>query len=248
MLPLYIINPNSLGEVTARIARASQTQAGTNDPPLRCVTLDAAPPGIISQRDADLAATLVADFVERHHAQASGFVIACYSDPGLSAARELTRKPVIGIGQASLATALSLGERIGVIAVSSRGIARHWRAYRAFGCDALIAGERAIDVSVAESGDEGLALQRLIDTACRLRDDDGAGVIVLGCAGMAELRARVEDAVGVPVIDPCGAAVALALARVREIRQGAGHVATPAVMPAITPAAAFSASPTSTVP
>ncbi|MGI4857799.1 MAG: aspartate/glutamate racemase family protein [Janthinobacterium lividum] len=243
MLPLYIINPNSLREVTARIERASQAHAGANDPPLRCVTLDAAPPGIVTQRDADLAATLVGDFVERHHAQASGFVIACYSDPGLSAAREITRKPVIGIGQASLATALSLGERIGVIAVSSRGIARHWRAYRAFGCDGLIAGERAIDLSVADSGDETLALRRLIDTARRLRDDDGAGVIVLGCAGMAELRARIEDAVGIPVVDPCGAAAALALARVREIRQGAAHAEASAAH-----AAASSFSSTSTVP
>lgn len=216
MKTVYVINPNSLTEVTERIAEASQVHARAGDVAFRCVTLEAGPPGIVSQRDADVAAPLVADFVARHEADAAGFVIACYSDPGLFAAREITSKPVIGIGQASLATALTFGERIGVIAVSSKGIPRHWRAYRMLGLDGKIAGERAIDLSVAASGDEQQALQRLIDVGKTLREQDGADVIVLGCAGMASLRARVEAGVGVPVIDPCGAAAALIAARVRD--------------------------------
>ncbi|MDN7180630.1 aspartate/glutamate racemase family protein [Caballeronia sp. SEWSISQ10-4 2] len=214
--PIHVINPNSLADVTGRIDRAVQPGASTGGPALRCITLETAPPGIVSQRDADSAATLVADYVERNDAVASAFVIACYSDPGLFAAREITKKPVIGIGQAGLSAALQLGERVGVIAVSSRGIPRHLRYYRTLGVDRRIAGELAIDLPVADSGDENLALQRLIETAKTLRDDAGADVIVLGCAGMAELRSRVEAAVGVAVVDPCTAAVAFAIARVKD--------------------------------
>jgi allantoin racemase len=221
--PIHIINPNSLEDVTGRIARAVGTDTPTGGPALHCVTLETAPPGILSQRDADAAATLVADYVERNEASASAFVIACYSDPGLFAAREVTKKPVIGIGQAGLSAALQLGERIGVIAVSSRGIARHLRYYRTLGLDRRIAGELAIDLPVADSGEEYLALQRRIETAKTLRDDSGADVIVLGCAGMAELRSRVEAAVGVPVVDPCTAAVAFAIARVKDYAETTRH-------------------------
>jgi len=221
--PIHVINPNSLADVTRRIDRAIQPGAPAGGPALRCVTLEIAPPGIVSQRDADAAATLVADYVERNDASASAFVIACYSDPGLFAAREVTTKPVIGIGQAGLSAALQLGERIGVIAVSSRGIPRHLRYYRTLALDRRISAERAIDLPVADSGDESLALQRLIETAKSLRDDTGADVIVLGCAGMAELRSRVEAAVGVPVVDPCTAALAFAIARVKDHAEATRH-------------------------
>ncbi len=214
--PIYIVNPNSLADVTARIERSSRAAAPSAYCELKYVTLDDGPPGIISQRDADSAAPLVANFIARHRTSASAFVIACFSDPGLFGAREATWKPVIGIGQASLSAALLLGERVGVIAASTIGIARHWRYYRMLGLDGRIAGERAIDLSVAESGDENLAFDRLVRTAKALRDEDGADAIVLGCAGMSALRAKVEGAVGLPVVDPCTAAVAFAVARVRE--------------------------------
>lgn len=221
--PIHIINPNSLEDVTGRIARAVRTDAPAGGPGLHCVTLETAPPGIVSQRDADAAAPLVAGYVERNDACASAFVIACYSDPGLFAAREVTKKPVIGIGQAGLSAALQLGERIGVIAVRSRGIPRHLRYYRTLALDRRIVSELAIDLPVADSGDENLALQRLIETARTLRDDANADVIVLGCAGMAELRSRVEAAVGVPVVDPCTAAVAFAIARVKDHADATHH-------------------------
>jgi Asp/Glu/hydantoin racemase len=210
--PIYVINPNSLRNVTESIARAAQPFAIPGVLDFKCVTMDAGPPGIVSQRDSDRAAPLVADFVSALGAddlrEASGFIVACYSDPGLFAARETTALPVLGIGEASLHAAARQGKRTGVIAISSKGIARHWRMYRMLGLAAQIVGERAIDLSVADSGDETLALTRLIDTGRSLRDVDGADVLVLGCAGMADLRSKVEDALSMPVIDPCGAAAA----------------------------------------
>ena len=205
---IHVINPNSSTSVTAGIARAVAPFAQADALTFVCATIDAAPPGIVSQRDADFAAPLVADYVAAHADEAAGFIIACYSDPGLFACREITAKPVIGIGEASLLGAAERTARIGVIAVSTKGIARHWRMYRALGLAERICGERAIDLSVADSGNEQIALGRLIETATQLRDADRAEAIVLGCAGMADLRAKVEDAVGLPVFDPCGTAAA----------------------------------------
>lgn len=210
---ILVLNPNSLTQVTASIAETASVQF--RDAPVRLAyaTLTDAPPGIATQRDADRAAVLVADAIERNLQSADAadaFVLACYSDPGLAAAREVTRKPVIGIGQAALGAATALGERIGIVAITTGSIARHFRAYRAHGLAQKIVGERAVDLTVAESGDDRLAVPRIIDTARALIEQDGADVIVLGCAGMAALRARIEDALSMPVVEPCMTAIALA--------------------------------------
>ena len=55
----------------------------------------------------------------------------------------------------------------------------------------------------------------MIDTGRVLREDCGADVVVLGCAGMADYRAAMEEALGIPVVDPTQAAVSHAIAAVQ---------------------------------
>jgi Asp/Glu/hydantoin racemase len=80
------------------------------------------------------------------------------------------------------------------------------------------AGERPLNMSVAEiaSGDSTLA--RMIEVGRALRDEDGANAIVMGCAGMARHRAQAQDALGIAVIDPTLAAVTMALGAVQLSR------------------------------
>jgi len=68
---------------------------------------------------------------------------------------------------------------------------------------------------VAELADARTTLGRMIDVACRLRDQNGADVLVMGCAGMARYRADLEEALRIPVVEPTQAAVALAIGRLR---------------------------------
>ncbi|MDF2434604.1 MAG: allantoin racemase [Mucilaginibacter sp.] len=220
MQSLHVINPNSSAIVTATIAAAGRAALPHLADSFVFATLVDGPDGIVTQEDADRVAPLVTDYVREHATSASGFVIACYSDPGLFAASEVTTAPVVGLCQAGLAAAMSFGTRIGVIAVSRAAIPRHMRYYGARGLRGLIAGERAIDLPVAQSGDERAALGRIIEVATALRDRDGADVIVLGCAGMSNLRPQVEAALGVPVIDPVTAAIGVAVLRLTEL----GHV------------------------
>ena len=203
---IFVINPNCLRSATQAIAQAMIPFDGEAGLHFECVAIENGPPGIVTLRDAERAAPLVTDFVESHAALAAGFIVACYSDPGVLASREIAKVPVVGIGQAGLEQAGEAGKRIGVIAISSKAIDRHWRSYRAWGLADRIAGERAIDLAVDESGDEALALSRLVQAGRDLRDRDGADVVVLGCAGMATLRDKVSQALGMPVIEPCAAA------------------------------------------
>jgi Asp/Glu/hydantoin racemase len=77
------------------------------------------------------------------------------------------------------------------------------------------AGERPLNMSVAETASGEGTLGRMIEVGKELRDTDGADVIVMGCAGMARHRAPLEAALGVAVIDPTQAAVAMAIGAVQ---------------------------------
>ena len=143
------------------------------------------------------------------------FVIACYSDPGLPGCREATTRAVFGINEAGAVSALARGERFGVIAIAQASIRRHLRYLRQLGLTGHLAGERSLDLSVADTAADDRALAKMIAVGRELRDRDGADVVIMGCAGMARHRAPLEAALGITVIDPTQAAVAMAIGAVQ---------------------------------
>ena len=211
-MTLVVINPNSSRAVTDGISRAIEPLRAFGVP-IRCMTLEEGPPGIESQRQADLT---IAPMLRLAEAQkdATGYVIACFGDPGLHALRDATDLPVLGIQESAVMTALTLGQRFGVIAILPGSIPRHLRALGAMGVLDRLAGDRALGLGVAELADSDASLAAMIATGRALRDQDGADVLVMGCAGMAEYRTALEDATGLPVVEPCQAAVALALGQI----------------------------------
>lgn len=215
MLPILVINPNSTEEVTAGIDRALEPLRFDGGPPIESATLKEGPPGIESQAQADAVIAPMCALIRGRQDSASAFIIACYSDPGLHAARETTTKPVFGIGESAMVTALTQGERFGIISILDASIPRHARAVRAAGLGDRFAGDIAIGVGVTELAGDDDVRQRLIATGARLRDDHGANVLILGCAGMAGYRKRCEQALGIPVIDPTQAAATLAIGAVQ---------------------------------
>lgn len=209
---IRVINPNSNQAVTDGLADALRPLMFAEGPEILCSTLEEGPFGIESQLHAEQVKAPLRRLVESDN-ESAAFIIACYSDPGLHVCREGTARPVFGIAESGVLTALSRGDRFGVIAISSRSIRRHMRYLREMGLMDRLAGERPLDMSVAETAGGG-ALARMIGVARDLKEKDGADVIVMGCAGMARHRRPLEDAVGVPVIDPTQAAVAMALGAV----------------------------------
>lgn len=209
---LIVINPNASHTVTDGIDRAIDPlrRFGT---PIRCLTLAEGPPGIESQKQADLTIAPMLKLAADQE-DAAGFVIACFGDPGLHALRDQTALPVVGIQEASVATALTLGQRFGVISILPASIPRHMRAFGAMGVLDRLAGDRAIGLGVTDLADQSKSLSAMIETGNRLRDRDDANVLIMGCAGMAHYRAALEDATDLPVVEPCQAATALALGQI----------------------------------
>jgi allantoin racemase len=206
---VLVINPNSSVEVTDALDRALDLLRRPGGATIDCLTLAEGPPGIETQSHVDAASAHVTAAIGREAADA--YVIACFSDPGLHAARERTSAPVLGIAESAMVTALALGSRFGILAILDRSIPRHLRYVDALGLRSRFAGDRAIGVGVTGLADDEHTLRRLLDVGRTLRETDGADVLILGCAGMARYRGRVEAALDVPVIDPTQAAVGLAL-------------------------------------
>ncbi|OSI21234.1 Asp/Glu racemase [Bradyrhizobium canariense] len=179
-----------------------------------CQTLAEGPFGIESQADVDGVAMPLRRLVEGDNSSAA-FVIACYSDPGLQVCREGTDRPVFGIAECGVLTAMARAETFGVIAIAQRSIPRHMRYLRQMGLTERLAGERPLNMSVAETASGEGTLAKMIEIGRALRDEDGARAIVMGCAGMARHRRPLEDALGIAVIDPTQAAVTMALGTVQ---------------------------------
>jgi len=212
---ILVINPNSTQAVTDGIDRALDPLRLPGGPAFECATLAEGPPGIQTQRDVDGVVGPLSRLIASRDHDCDGFVIACYSDPGLHSAREVTRKPVLGISECGVLTALTLGHRFGVIAILAGSIPRHLRYLGAMGVMDRLAAELPVGLQVTELADVARTRERLIATGRQLVNEHGAHVVVMGCAGMAQYRKTLEDAIGVPVVEPTQAAAGMALARVR---------------------------------
>ena len=224
---ILVINPNSTEEVTREMDTALTGLRFAGGPVIDCVTLAEGPPGIESQADSDGVIAPLCRLIERAAGDADAFVIACFSDPGVHAARDLGFGPVFGIAECGMLTAMTLGDRVGVISILNRSTPRHARQFRALGIAGRVAGDIAINLGVVALADEAVTLDRMTAVGQRLRDDRGAGVLVMACAGMARYRERLEQAAGLPVVDPTQAAVGFATAAVGlGYRQFTGAPAT----------------------
>lgn len=137
--------------------------------------------------------------------QYDAFLVACYSDHALTKMlREELSQPVIGIMEASLYSARTLGSRFGIIATSQRSRYTLADAVKNYGLDSFCVGVRSCNLGVLEleTKDENEVLTIMCGVARELVAD-GADTLALGCAGMTNMKIAVEKAVGgdVQVVD-----------------------------------------------
>ena len=212
---ILVINPNSTEAVTRGIDQAVEPLRMPGGPAIDCVTLKEGPPGIETQQHVDGVVAPMLNLMRAKESQYAAFVIACYSDPGLHSLREATRKAVLGIAECGILTALTLGQKFGVIAILQQSIPRHLRYIGALGLSERLAAELPVGLRVVELSDEAKTFGRMVEVGKALRERHGADVLVMGCAGMARYRKPLQDEIGIPVVEPTQAAVAMAIGRVR---------------------------------
>ena len=212
---ILVINPNSTEVVTRGIDEAVEPLRMPGGPAIDCMTLKEGPPGVETQQHVDGVVAPLLQLLSGKEKDYAAFVVACYSDPGLHSLREATKKPVLGIAECSILTALTLGQKFGVIAILKQSIPRHLRYVGALGVRERLAAELPVNLPVVELSNQEKTFGRMVAVGKALRDQHAADVVIMGCAGMARYRKPLQDEIGVPVVEPTQAAVAMAIGRVR---------------------------------
>lgn len=207
---ILVINPNSNASVTSGLEDALSAWRDHSGIVIECMTLADGPFGIETDEHIREVTPLVARTIETRD-DCDAYVIGCYSDPGLRESRARVSRPIFGMQQSAVTTAIATGGRYGVLAMSERSIERHLDYLAKIGLRDHLAAEVPLNISVDAAANDPATYAIARAAGRRLVDQHGADVLILGCAGMARHRARLQEDVGRPVIDPVQAAVALAV-------------------------------------
>ena len=197
-MKILCINPNSSSEVTEGIEKICKEYALPGIE-VEIKSIKEAPPGIESYHDAAVSEKYLLEKFKEWENQYDGFIIACHSDIGVDLLRELTKKPVIGIGEASIIFALPLGHKFSILSLKRKKIPQKEDLVKKYGLENRCASIRVTGLGVVANYKE--KKEKLVQEGEKAVKEDGAEVLILGCAGMAGIDKEIEKIVGVPVID-----------------------------------------------
>ena len=208
---ILVVNPNTSAAMTEKIGIAARAVAA---PGTEIIAINPAdgPASIEGYYDEVFSAPgLLAEIAKGEAMRVSAHIIACFDDTALEAARSLASVPVIGIGEAAFHMASLVAHRFAVVTTLSRSIPAIETNLMKYGLASRCAKVRACEVAVLALDDPASGASVLIsaEIECAKREDR-AEAIVLGCAGMADLAARLAEQHGLPVIDGVASAVKLA--------------------------------------
>lgn len=209
---LKVIRPSIDADRTPQVLLEARAWAapGTH---VEVTTLPSGPASIESEYDEALALPGILEVAQQ--AANEGFdavFVSCFADPGVHAARELTRLPVVGGFEPAFLTALSLGDQVGVVTVLPSVVPMIRSLVRRYGLEARLGAIGVVDMPVLSLDHEDVLVARLTEQAIRLVREGQADVVVLGCTGMlgvaaAVRRALLDAGLDVPVVDPTAAAI-----------------------------------------
>ena len=197
-MKILCINPNSSSEVTEGIKKICKEYALPSTE-VEIKSIKEAPSGIESYHDAAVSEKYLLERFEEWEGKYDGFIIACHSDIGADLLRELTDKPVIGIGEASMLLALPLGHKFSILSLKRKKIPQKEDLVKKYGLENRCASIRITGLGVIATNEE--KREKLIQEGEKAVKEDRAEVLILGCAGMAGMDKEIEKAIGVPVID-----------------------------------------------
>jgi len=207
-MKIKIINPNTSAGMTESISRIAAQYAAA-DTELVVTSPRSGPLSIDCLYDEALAQAGVLEEVKSGIEKGcDGFIIACFNDPALFAAREICSEPVVGIGEASLFTACYLGYRFSILSNMDNEEAAMWELVKRYGMETRCSSIRPSGIAVMECEEDVKVMEKGLIRAGRVAvEKDRAEVLCLGCAGMAGMDRALEQALSVPVIDPVAAAL-----------------------------------------
>jgi allantoin racemase len=136
----------------------------------------------------------------RHHYDA--IIIYCFSDPALSAAREISTIPLVGIGESSQLFAMGLADRIGILATVDQTIPKIRRKLTAKGFSSRFPSIHALNIPVLDYDHPEKVTKRALDVASLMVNQDKVEAILLGCGSMFNIKEQIQGKFSIPVVAP----------------------------------------------
>lgn len=211
-MKIKIINPNTTLSMTEDIEKIAKKYA-RKDCEVYAVSPKTGVASIESYYDEYLCVPGVLEEVIKGDRveKADAFIIACFGDPGLYACREVTKKPVIGIGEAAIAMAKVIAPYFSIVSVLDRSIKLSEDLLHNNGAERFCKSIRFTGLSVLDfDKDPEKGMAALAEQAKKAVTIDGAECILLGCAGFVQFVEKLREELGVPVLDGVVPAVKLA--------------------------------------
>ena len=209
-MKILIINPNSSVEMSAAIQNVAEIYAN-GDFEVKTVPTPNAPEYIDYYIDQAIAAPGMMQIVKENEAEYDAFIVACHCDPNLDLLKQITDKPVVGIGEASMKLATMLGHSFSVVSAGKHSIPNKRALIHKYGQDNDCASVRGPKDDFDDPTVEGPYL----NAAQIAMEEDLAEVIVLGCAGFAGMSEKMSAELGVPVLDGVVSALIIATGLVK---------------------------------
>ena len=149
---------------------------------------------------------VVADIVRLTYQAADKYeaiVIGCFYDVGLREAREVSGRAIVTAPcESATAITSNLGNTFSVLVSSRKCIPKMTENVRLYGHGHRLASMRSLDVDVHDfQVDRDRTCNRLLAEGRKAIEEDGAEVLILGCAAVYGFYQEMQDALGVPVID-----------------------------------------------
>jgi len=207
-MKIKVINPNTTASMTQKIGMAARAVAAPGTEIIACNPA-MGPVSIECHYDEALSVVGILEEIRQGEVEGvDGYVIACFGDPGLLAAREIAKGPVIGIAEAAMHIASLISTGFSIVTTLSRTRIIAQQLVENYGMSRFCRNIRSTDLAVLELEVSGSQARKVIIEECRRAIvADNSGAIVLGCGGMADLAVAISQEIGVPVIDGVGGAV-----------------------------------------
>ncbi|WP_328293106.1 aspartate/glutamate racemase family protein [Kineococcus sp. NBC_00420] len=210
MPTILVVNVNTSEAVTEVIRRSAQAAVSATTR-IVALTPTFGPASVESNFESYLSAVGVLDAVQNHDGEFDAVVHAGFGEVGREALQDVLHVPVVDITEAAAHTACLLGRTYGVVTSLDRAApAIHDRLLLA-GLAGRCVGIRSVDLPVLElEANPEVTAKGFVEQARRLVEEDGAEVVLLGCAGMSGVHETVTAALAVPVVDGVAAGARLA--------------------------------------
>jgi allantoin racemase len=208
---IFVINPNTSESMTDHIRRELE-KVKRPDTELTVVNPEHGPVSIESAYDETLAGPPTLELVRRANKESyDAVILACFSDPALDAAKEVSEIPVIGIEEATMHVAAMLGHKFAITTAFRNRVPTRELHTRLRGVESAYASTLVLNMSVLEMDAEPEEAKiRILELSRKAVEEDGVEVIILGCAGLAGYAEDVERELGVVVLDPTSVALKIA--------------------------------------